>query len=278
MIRSLLFAAVYHESAFWRGVTRLLLGRDATVSFKRVMLFNHFLYKSYGKIIQISDRECLVTDREYCVIAPLQEIWILDEVKRVYLQPKPGDVVIDAGAHYGFYSLLASRLVEDKGLVLSFEPAPINYQRLLTNIKINNACNVKAFKMALGDKDGRAKLFLSKATGTHSIITPKISEKYENTVNVRMRKIDTMVQELVLKRVDLIKIDTEGAELMILKGARQTLTKFKPKLTIAAYHTPGEAEKIAYWLKQIVPSYEIIIKRDPFSLHSFYLHAMVDNK
>jgi FkbM family methyltransferase len=268
-----LFAAAYHESAFLRKYTKLLLGRNVTVDFERVMLFKRLLYKSYGQIIQVGDRECLITDAEYCVIVPIQEIGILDEVKNVYLKPELNDVVIDAGAHYGFYSLLASKFVGSKGLVLSFEPAPQNYRRLLMNIRINNACNVKAFKMALGDINGNAKLFLSKASGTHSIM-PRLSKEYENTIYVKMRKIDSIVQELGIEKIDLIKIDTEGAELMILKGARQTLTRFKPKLTIATYHAPNEAREIAYWLKQVVPSYKIVIKRYFPVLRSFFLHAI----
>ena len=87
------------------------------------------------------------------------------------------------------------------------------------------------------------------------------------SVNVKISKLDTIVDELELERVDLIKIDTEGAELNILKGALKTIRKHHPKLTIAAYHTANEREMIAKWLKKNMPSYNIKIINEKF-LHA----------
>ena len=88
-----------------------------------------------------------------------------------------------------------------------------------------------------------------------------------------MKKIDTIVRELGVERVNLIKMDVKGAEPMVLKGTTQTLTRFRPKLTIAVYHAPNEYRDIALWLKQVVPLYKIVIKSYVPFLRSFYLHA-----
>jgi hypothetical protein len=67
----------------------------------------------------------------------------------------------------------------------------------------------------------------------------------------------------------LIKIDVEGAELSILKGAEKTIDQFRPSLTIAAYHYPGEVDEICTLLKRINPSYKVIITQGPI-LHAIY--------
>jgi FkbM family methyltransferase len=179
---------------------------------------------------------------------------ISQEITSIYLKPNQGDVVIDAGAHYGFYTLPASRLVEKDGLVIAFEPASRNYRGLLANLQVNKIKNVKPFKMALGDFDGEVKLYLGGHPGVHSIVYQH-SKRFEL---VPIKRLDTVVNEFGLSKVNLIKLDTEGAELKILQGALSTIKRHRPRLTIAAYHYSTESEEIVEWLRENEPFYHIV--------------------
>lgn len=83
---------------------------------------------------------------------------------------REGDIVVDVGAHIGYYTLLASRLVGDTGKVYAFEPEPRNYDLLLKNLELNNVKNVVAIKKAVSNKKGTLKFYLSKISLEHSTV------------------------------------------------------------------------------------------------------------
>jgi len=255
----------FFEYVFLRVLLRVFMGkkrRDDLIDIDRFML-KHFLSRHLGFVKPLSRDEVFVIDGKFRFIAPLDDLFVIEETDTVYLKPEKGDVVIDAGAHYGFYTIRASRMVGEKGMVLAFEPHPKNYNRLIMNLRLNKVTNVKAFNAALGDRDGITKLYEGPTPGTHSIIF-----KAGNPINVKISRLDTVVNELGLEKLDLIKIDAEGAELKILKGALNTIRKYGPRLTIAAYHMPDEAERIAKWLKKNSLPYNIRIT-DGKMLHAY---------
>lgn len=140
----------------------------------------------------------------------------------------PEVVCLDVGAHIGKFSLLAARLLADRGTVLAFEPEPSNYHSLLRNISLNGLTNVRCFPIALGRADGTA--LLSRSTtniGAHTLLTRPGAE----TVPVQVRAIDSLVAELGIGRVDVLKLDVEYTEAEVLQGAVQTL-KSNPEITV----------------------------------------------
>lgn len=245
-----------------RVLFRLILGKkrrnklmaDGTINIDNWMA-KHFMNRSVGLLFKSLNRNRFLTffDGFWLVVLP-DDAWIVEEVRSVYLKPEQGDVVIDAGAHYGFYALLSSRLVGREGLVIAFEPASENYRCLLANLQLNKTKNVKPFNMALGDLDGETKLYLGDHSREHSMIYQR-SKRFEF---VQLKRLDTIIDELGLTKVNLIKLDTEGAELTILRGALLTIKRYKPRLTIAAYHSPTESNEIAEWLKENAPFYHIV--------------------
>jgi len=204
----------------------------------------------------INKEEGLVIENESRYITPLDMVPCHEEVKNVYLMPEKGDVVFDVGANYGFYTLQASRLVGSDGLILAFEPHPDTYKGLLTNLSLNNVRNVRTFNVAVGEFDGHVRLYIHTNSGECSTY-----RKSKRWIDVESTKLDTIVERLGIT-VNLIKIDVEGAELDVLKGARKTLKKFHPKLTIAAYHFPDQAAQINDWLKGLHLSYDMRIVND----------------
>ena len=88
-------------------------------------------------------------------------------------------------------------------------------------------------------------MYLDSHSVGHSIVS-----RGGKSINEKISRLDTIVDELGLGKVDLIKIDAEGVELNILKGALKTIRKHRPKLTIATYHMANETKMIAKWLKE----------------------------
>jgi len=173
------------------------------------------------------------------------EIYIRDVYCKELL--KEGMNVIDVGAHIGTYTILAAEKIGKNGKIVAIEPEPQNYERLLENIKLNNLQNVVPIKIALTDHNGFEKLYLSSSSVCHSLIFKENKESY---INVSVKILDKLLEELNLKRVDIIKIDAEGAEIPILKGAEKTL-KANPntKIIVAAERYPSQAKEINQFLQ-----------------------------
>ncbi len=141
---------------------------------------------------------------------------------------KKGDVVFDIGAHVGFYSLLSAELVGENGEIFSFEPLLENYEYLKKHIKINNYKNIIAFNVAVSDREGAP--FFSK--GEYAA-TGRLADSGEIKVNAIA--IDDWIKNKRLPVPNVIKIDVEGAEVKVLKGAEATLKKFHPFIFLSVH-------------------------------------------
>lgn len=130
---------------------------------------------------------------------------------------KDGDVVVDAGAYIGYYTVLASKLVGDKGKVYAFEPSPENRDVLVKNIKLNGCDNVSTIRRAVSDKQGTVTFYPNPTNASGSTMFKDYS-----THNNRDPKVvvDTVSLDGVIGRgrVDFIKMDIEGGETRALKG------------------------------------------------------------
>jgi len=115
---------------------------------------------------------------------------------------KDGDVFVDVGAYVGFFTIFASKIVGERGKILAFEPNPTAYSILLENLKLNGCKNVKAFNFALGSKEGWGFL---KVKGISSDTATFLYGKGD--LKVRIRKLDEVLKEEGIIRVDMVKID-----------------------------------------------------------------------
>jgi FkbM family methyltransferase len=141
----------------------------------------------------------------------------------------PGMVVVDAGAHIGQYTILFSKMVTTTGKVYSFEPDPDSFIRLIKNIEINCAENVVANNLALSDIAGEGTLFIldsSRVPGGSSLRRQKSCNG--SKVNIKITTMDEYARNIGLSKLDLLKVDIEGAELLLLKGAECVINNFRP--------------------------------------------------
>jgi FkbM family methyltransferase len=138
-----------------------------------------------------------------------------------------GNNFIDVGANIGYFTCLMSKLAGPGGKVLAIEPEPQNLELLQQNIKFNNLANVMVHGCALGAAEGSAMLGLYKASnrGRHSLL----HEDAKSRIKVPVRTLDEVVKSSGLNGSSwsLAKIDVEGYEGFVLKGARETLPRIE---------------------------------------------------
>lgn len=159
---------------------------------------------------------------------------------------KPGDVFVDVGAHHGYYSLLASKLIGPEGNVYAFEPVPENRVVLRRNIEQNKSSNIIVLEQAVSNKDGDIVEFnIPWASDSAGLFTHPLAQTIR-TIKVPLATIDNVMSG---KRVDFIKIDTEGNEVNVLGGMAKTIRKnpelkilieFNPKCLKQASHKPED--------------------------------------
>jgi len=215
-----------------------------------------YVYSMYGILVKpAGDRQFVAGYEGMKLLFPWSE-WdmfydvILDDVYEQPFHVRADDIVIDIGASVGLFTLKAAREVGSEGQVIAIEPEPENLTLLRCNMDSNGLTNVvNIIGKACGSHRATVPLYLHTGWGGHSLY-----EASASSIEVRMDSLDNIVSELALDRVDFIKIDAEGAELDILKGAEKTLSLPNVKLAIAAYHMlpdgSPEFPRIVSWLKQ----------------------------
>jgi len=140
----------------------------------------------------------------------------------------PNDIVFDIGANVGYYTLLASVLVGKDGQVFAFEPLPANVRYMNCHITSNHISNTTVFQAAVSDYSGTAYF----DEGEHnSQGTLSQSGKME----VVCVSLDDLFAAETIPMPSVLKIDVEGAELLVLQGARQLLAKSRPKIFLATH-------------------------------------------
>ena len=137
----------------------------------------------------------------------------------------PGMIVVDVGANIGYYTLIAAKETGEGGKVYAFEPESHNYELLVKNIDANGYRNVVPIRKAVSNRTGCAKLFLDKINlGAHSFaednLVPGNAIGRSGILEVETVALDHFIPD---GRVDIIKIDTQGAEGLVLEGARNIL-------------------------------------------------------
>ncbi|MBU2544900.1 FkbM family methyltransferase [Patescibacteria group bacterium] len=166
---------------------------------------------------------------------------------------KQGDVVIDAGANLGIFSLFASKKVGPGGKVYAFEPILENRELLRKTIELNKINNIEIIPYALGKKEEDLLMSIEMdKLGSSSGFFQKGSER-----SVKQISLDKFVEQRQISKIDFIKADIEGMEHELLIGAEQTIKKFKPKLSICTYHKLGDLENLSKDIKSIEPRYVI---------------------
>ena len=177
-----------------------------------------------------------------------------------------GDIVIDCGACFGVTSLFFAKRAGKSGKVIAIEPEENNYDVLPKTAKMNEGkvAPIIPLKVPVYKENCQLELYISGTpmfslshTLYKDIEHKEIRESLIGlTERVKAVRIDTLVEELGLERVDFIKMDIEGAEVDALLGAEETISLFKPKLAICTYHRPTDPIEIRRILSKYNPNYK----------------------
>jgi FkbM family methyltransferase len=141
--------------------------------------------------------------------------------------PKPGDTVVDVGAHIGLYTIIAAKRVGPTGKVIAIEPDPENCNLLKRNVELNRLTNVITLECAAFSSNTKLKLYLpGKERGFTKLNTVMSNRALTETfLEVDGNTLDHLMLMQGLTQINWIKIDVEGAELEVLKGATATLSE-----------------------------------------------------
>ena len=169
---------------------------------------------------------------------------------------KPGMTVLDIGAHVGYYTRRASDIVGANGRVIAFEPNPTNHAMLKKNV--GNRDNVTLMQVALAEEEGTAELYdylmMSASGSLHYDETlrevqlsttqrdvdfaPRLDGEFQpQKYTVRTAPVDTLIADAGVSRVDVVKMDIEGAEMGALRGMKQTIAN-SPELALVMEYNP----------------------------------------
>lgn len=159
---------------------------------------------------------------------------------------KQGDYFIDIGAHIGYFSLWAALLVGEEGKVLTCEPEQNNYLKIIKNIGMNNFENIRLLNVAVGDQCKTVQFFINEDNGGGHALWDvskhpfnERSRIHRRSMTVNMITIDHLFEYYQLNKVKLLKIDTEGAEHQVLRGALTVLSQGKISYIIAEINRFG---------------------------------------
>jgi FkbM family methyltransferase len=183
---------------------------------------------------------------------------LAEQQKQLYGQgargPQMGDVVLDCGANVGMFSRTA--LARGASKVVAIEPAPATLECLRRNLGPEIAQGrVIVYPKGVWDKEDVLTLYKNSANaGSNTLMS---GGRHDGSMTVPLTTIDHLAADLHLERIDFIKMDIEGAEKRALAGARNTLFKFKPRMSIAAEHLDDDPIAIPRTVRSIVPQYGV---------------------
>jgi FkbM family methyltransferase len=147
--------------------------------------------------------------------------------------------LVDVGANQGEVSLYAARRLS-QGRVIAFEPVDENYRRLANNVRLNGLTNVVTCNYCLGDRNGEVQLFAAEKQsskhrhgwneGLASMFA--VDAQTDSFSTAKICRLDDVLPKLNVDRLDVLKVDVEGAELHVLRGARESITRYRPNIIV----------------------------------------------
>jgi len=220
----------------WSPLERLLAQQSkgkAFGSFTARLLPNHYQYKKgsirSGELNGVRYQLDISDMHDWAIYFGLVDPLSLQNFLALV---KTGDVVLDIGANIGQYSLEAALKVGATGHVFSFEAVPETQRRFAANLAANPSLkNVHLQKVALGETKGSFQLVVRDESNMGMNQLQAVDAERQAVV-IEVEPLDHYIEHLELEKIDVIKIDTEGFELNILKGAKQVLTVHMPTLFI----------------------------------------------
>ena len=230
MVQALLQRSVSFVPWRWRGTIQRLplvapLQRWLLARFLEGREFIHTVDAGPGRGLRIPI--CLPEDKD--IWTGTDELVLSTALRRVI---REGDVCADIGGWHGFFAGVMALAGARK--VYLFEPWPDNCSRIRRLVELNPSLHMQLFQAAVADKSGDAEFCLTQSSDTGKLATLSLPQhlKAGRRIQVRVHTLDELVAAGVIEAPDVIKLDVEGAELLVLKGASTLLAQSKLRLFI----------------------------------------------
>ena len=205
----------------------------------KIVKLNDYLYYYNGYYLPVNQFDSSVFYSKYAI----DELTTLDSVRN--------KDIIDAGGYVGDTALLFSSYT-DKSIHV-FEPSPSNMDIIRETIRMNQLENIVPVSKALGEKSGTATFSLGERNSCNSLVE-RPGYNYPNHIEVPVITLDDYVRENDLE-VGLIKVDIEGGEQLLLKGAVETICTQHPILLISIYHSANDFFEIKPMIEKMCDKY-----------------------
>jgi FkbM family methyltransferase len=210
---------------------------------------------------------CPATEQDY-VLMTEREDDLLE-----HFRPNKNDIVIDVGAYLGRYTFICSNRIGESGKVIAIEANPIVFEKLKKNIDLNQSTNITCLNYAVYSEKSKKKLFLREQSidtiysphNTVMVGRDKLTHnrsKEGRFVNIDANTLDDITYSTGIKPEDIkwIKIDVEGAEYEVLKGAKDILSKSKELKILIEVHHLEENKNLYQDIMEILKTYNFKIK------------------
>jgi len=214
----------------------------------RITYWKHFRSKINNTIsVNLTKEEKIEIftygDIAYTLYTKQPLIWFGDgfefkTIAQIKKNVKKGDIVFDIGANIGLYSILLSKLVGNTGTVYAFEPNPLTVKYLKKNLTLNNCHNVIVSQIALSDENG--KIILKKTVGGGDAFNyiVKSQDADEEKEIIDAVRLDDFIITNKIDRLDFVKMDIEGAELLCINGAKEKMLKILKPIIVTEVFEP----------------------------------------
>lgn len=172
-----------------------------------------------------------------------------EPVERIVKSLPAGGTFVDAGAHIGRYSLMAAQRVGPAGRVIAVEPSPETWTLLNDQAALNGMTWIHPFQAALGAKEGTAELFGGGDAATNSLhqnwlerMEGRKPSRSSSRQTVRLLPLTSVLSQAGVEKVDLLKVDVEGAERDVLTGAEPLLRRGRIRALVCELHESAERQ------------------------------------
>lgn len=179
--------------------------------------------------------------------------------ERIAMAVRPGAVALDIGGWHGFFAGVMA--ANGAGTVHVFEPLPANAERIAALVELNPKLNIRLHALALSELDGQSELLVMPDSSMAKLAASSFQADRTSEVRIPvvLKRLDTLVAEGLIDPPDLIKMDVEGAEASVLRGALETLRHSRPTI-FAEIHSPALLEECRALLAE--QGYEITVLDD----------------
>lgn len=250
-----------NNSEYWKAIdlAKMLSDKKDTYDPK----FMHFVLEKFDLNKIGFDIKLYFTDVAIAIDFILEQ-YSHKQNNKTIIGVESGDVVLDVGACWGDTALYFASKAGQNGKVYSFEFIPGNLNLFNINLDLNPNLknNIKIIEHPVSDNSNKTIYYKDFGPGSE-VVTQPFEGQTGSTTTIT---IDDFVKQNNVEKVDFIKMDIEGAEPYALKGAIETIKKYKPKLAIAIYHSMDDMVNIPNWILDLNLGYEIFI--DHFTIHT----------